>query len=212
MQKLAGILFSLGAVVTFIGAFRPINLYVFGTDNSPQLKAEYIATHPTDWLLSNTLFSAGAVLAALGVLVFARQVQNISESRNIRIASYLGGAMALVGGMFFAIICNYRIAMEPQALMRNIDVMPWMFWASILLTAFALLIVGVVLLLTGYPKWLGWLVLGLEGWQLVWHLRVGGVPGAPAFIFLPLGIALLLMRSRSPQPSLEPAQRKEARI
>lgn len=204
MQKRAGILFSLGAVLTFIGGFRPVNLYVFGMDNSPQLKAEYIESHPADWVLSNTLFAAGGVIAALGVVVFARQVQKVNDSRNIRIASYLGAAMAFVGAVFWAIILYNRVAMEPQALVRNIDVMPWMFWASILLTAFALLIVGVVLLQTGYPRWLGWLVLGLVGLLLVWHLVAGGIPGGPALIFLILGIALLLMRSRSSQPIPQP--------
>ena len=60
---------------------------------------------------------------------------------------------------------------------------------------------GFLLLLTGYPKWLAWPVLLLGGLMLVATLVLRGLPpGVHAILYLILGIALLLMRSRSAQP------------
>jgi uncharacterized membrane protein YuzA (DUF378 family) len=146
------------------------------------------------------LFETGGVIAALGVALFARQTQSISNNRNVRLANYLSAAIASLGAAFRAIICYNRVATAPQELVRNMNISFWMYPAYVSLTLIALIIVGAVLLMTGYPKWLGWLVLGLVGLELVAYLALREAPPeASHLIFLIIGIALLLMRSRTPQ-------------
>jgi hypothetical protein len=207
MQKPAGILLSLGAVLFLIAVFTPLIPPGFFSTEDRQLQADLIAKDPGGWAVAHTLLGAGSVLAALGVLLFARQIQSMSDSRTIKIASYLGAAMALIGAIFWVIICYNRVAMDPQALVRNINVVPWLFSSYTVLTDLALMSGGVVLLQAGYPKWLGWLVLVLGGLILVIYLVSGDIP--PLFhylVFLILGIALLLMRARSSRPISQPAR------
>jgi len=209
MQKLAGILFILGALVAILGESRPVITNVFGTIDNPQLQVEYIQNDPTGWAVGNLLMGAGSLIAAIGVVLFARHVQSLSNNRNVRIAGYLGAAMAVVGALFWAFVIYNRVTKTPQEVVANMDGPLWMgVWMGVgyfLLTEIALIIIGFLLLQTGYPKWLAWPVLVLGGLMLIATLVLGGfVPAAYYLIFLILGIALLLLRSRSPQP-LAPA-------
>jgi hypothetical protein len=69
-----------------------------------------------------------------------------------------------------------------------------------LLTQVAAIVTGFILLRSGYPKWLAFLVMFLGGFVLVfWIVTGGGPPLANHVVFFLLGIALLVMPSRSPQ-------------
>jgi hypothetical protein len=200
MQKLAGILFSIGALVAILGESRPVITNVFGTIDNPQLQVEYIQNDPTGWAVGNLLMGAGSLIAAIGVVLFARQVQSLSNNRNVRIAGYLGAAMAVVGALFWAIVLYNRVTTAPQEVVANMDDPRWMAVGYFLLTEVALTLIGFLLLQANYPKWLAWPVLVLGGLTLVASLFLGGIPAVHSFLFLILGIALLLLRSRSPQP------------
>lgn len=204
MQKLAGILFSIGAVVAILGETRPVISNLFGAMDNPQLQAEVIQNDPTGWGLAHFLMGAGSLIAAIGVVVFARQVQSLSNNRNVRIASYVSAAMAVVGALFWAIVGYYRVARAPQEVVANMDA-SWMGPAYFFLTEIALILVGFVLLQSGYPKWLAWPVLVLGALMLIASVFLGGgVPLYHSILYLILGIALLLMRSRAPQQIPQP--------
>jgi len=102
MQKIAGILLSIGAFVCIAGETRPIIFKIFGAIDNPQLQVEYIENHPTGWAVAHLLMGIGSLIAAFGVVLLARQVQSVSNKRNVRIASTLGAAMAVVGALFSA--------------------------------------------------------------------------------------------------------------
>jgi hypothetical protein len=207
MQKLAGILFSIGALVAILGEFRPVIFNVVEAFDNPQLQVEYIENDPTGWAVAHLLMGAGSLIAAIGVALFARQVQSLSNNRNVRIASYVSAAVAVVGALFWALVGYNRVARAPQEVVANMGAANWTEWAYFLLTEIALILVGFVLLQSGYPKWLAWPVLVLGGLMLIASfLGGGGVPLFHSILYLILGIALLLLRSRSPQPSFEPAQ------
>jgi hypothetical protein len=112
----------------------------------------------------------------------------------------VGAAMAVVGALFWAIVSYNRVAMAPQEVVANLDFPYWMAVGYFLLTEIALIFVGFLLLQSGYPKWLGWPVLVLAGLMLIASFSGGGVPLYHSILYLILGIALLLLRSRSPQP------------
>jgi hypothetical protein len=76
--------------------------------------------------------------------------------------------------------------------------------AYYLLTQVAAIVTGFILLRSGYPKWLAFLVMFLGGFLLVfWIVTGGGPPLANQVVFFLLGIALLIMPSRSPQMELQ---------
>jgi hypothetical protein len=104
-----------------------------------------------------------------------------------------------VGALFWAIVGYNRVARAPQEVVANMDA-SWMGPAYFFLTEIALILVGFLLLQTGYPKWLAWPVLVLGVLMLVASFLGGGVPLFHSILYLILGIALLLLRSRSPQP------------
>jgi hypothetical protein len=199
MQKIAAILFSVGAFVAFLGETRPVIARLFGA-NSSQLQVEVIENDPTGWGVAHLLMGIGSLIAALGVVLLARQVQSISYKSNVRIASNVGAAMAVVGALFWAVVGYNRVARAPQEVVASMGAANWMEWAYFLLTEIALILVGFVLLKTGYPKWLAWPVLVLGGLMLIGSLSGGGIPLYHSMLYLILGIALLLLRSRSPQP------------
>jgi len=61
----------------------------------------------------------------------------------------------------------------------------WMEWAYFLPTEIALLLVGFVLLQTGYPKWLAWPVLVLGGVMLIVSFSVRRRGSALSLHFIP---------------------------
>jgi hypothetical protein len=200
MQKIAGILFSIGAFVAILGEFRPIIFNVFGASaGNLQLQAQYIENDPAGWAVAHLLMGAGSLIAAFGVVLFARQVQSLSQNRNVRIISNVSAGMALVGALFWALVAYNRVASTPQEVVANMGAANWMEWAYFLITEIALILVGFVLLRTDYPKWLAWLVLVLGGLMLIASFSGGGVPLFHSILYVILGIALLLMRSHSPQ-------------
>jgi tellurite resistance protein TehA-like permease len=149
---------------------------------------------------------AGFLIAAIGMALFARHVHSISDNRNVRIASYVLVAMAVVGALFLAIVCYNRIALPSQEVVANLDSPDWKSFIYYLFLEIALIMIGFLLLLAGYSKWFAWLMLVLAGLILVGGLALGGLPPAVySLSFLILGIGLLLMRSRAPQPSFKPA-------
>jgi hypothetical protein len=200
MQKIAGILLNIGAFVSIAGETRPVIFNVVGAIDNPQLQAEYIQNDPTGWGVAHLLMGIGSLIAAFGVVLLARQVQSISKKSNLRIASNVGAAMAVVGALFWALVSYNRVARAPQEVVANMGAANWMEWTYFLPTEIALILVGFVLLQTGYPKWLAWPVLVLGVLMLIGSFLGGGVPLYHSILYLILGIALLLLRSRSPQP------------
>ena len=176
MQKIAGILLSIGALVSIAGETRPVIFKIFGAIDNPPLQAAYIEDDPTGWGVAHLLMGIGSLIAASGVVLLARQVQSISNKSNLRIASNVGAAMAVVGALFWAIVGYNRVARAPQEVVANMGAANWMEWAYFLPTEIALILVGFVLLQTGYPKWLAWPVLVLGGLMLISSFLGGGVP------------------------------------
>lgn len=201
MQKLAAVLFIVGAIVAIFGESRPVISSVFGAFEDPQLQVEAIQNDLNGWRTANLLMGAGSLIAAVGMLPFARQAHSLSEKNNVRLASNLGVAIAIVGALCWAIVLYNRIANPPQKVVANMDFPSWAGLGYFLLTAVTFVLAGLVLIKTGYSKWFAWPMLVLALLVLVVTLVLGGfIPAVYSFEFLILGIPLLLMRSPKPMP------------
>lgn len=209
MQRSAGILLIVGSLMFLIGILTPVMLNVFGAMGNPELQLEYLEKDPTGWDVSNAVNGAGSLVTALGLGLFARQVQSVSNNKNVRMASYIGAAMAILGAFFWVIISYYRIVLSPEEIASDVGIPNWLFSAYSILTLIALLISGFILLRSGYPKWLGWLVLVLAGLMLVAYLVLGDLPPGVFYpILLVMGITLVVIKT--PQLSNETGEIKGA--
>lgn len=191
MQKLAGIVLIIGSLLFVVAAFAPItNRVVMASD--AQKRVEYIQNDQIGWLLVNILFGAGSVIAIVGLGLFVRHVQGIGDNQSVKLVSYLSLAAAAFGALLWVIISYNRVALAPQELASNLGVNTWLFPAYTLFTQFALMIVGFLLIQSGYPRWQGWGMLGLAGLSLVAFLLFKDMPPFAHYVpLLVMGIALV---------------------
>lgn len=119
------------------------------------LQVEYLEKDPTGWDVSNAVNGAGSLVTAIGLGLFARQVQSVSNNKNVRIASYIGAAMAILGALCWVIISYYRIVLSPEEIANDVGIPNGLYTAYYILTLIALLISGFFLLRSSYPKWQG---------------------------------------------------------
>jgi hypothetical protein len=190
MQKLAGVGLIVGSILFIIAAFTPLTFRVIMADT--QQRIELIQNERTGWVFLNILFGVGSVVAVVGLALFAQHVQSLGDNPTVRVVSYLSAAIAALGALGWVIIVYNRAVLPPQELGGNLSINNWIFPAYTLLTQIALMIVGFVLIQTGYPAWLGWGMLVLGGLSLIAYLVFKDMPPFVHYVLLlVMGIALM---------------------
>jgi hypothetical protein len=198
MQKLAGLIILIGVAMFTYG-----DLTVFNTFGL--FDPELIESNPSGWAFTMLMWGVGAVLVSAGVTLFAWHAQNLKDDKNLKLAAYICSVAAALSALAWVIMSYWRVAIEPQEILASNQTIDTLGAAFNLLTQVAAIVTGFILLRSGYPKWLAFLVMFLGGFLLVlWIVTGGGPPLATHVIFFLLGIALLIMPSRSPQIQLEP--------
>ena len=191
MQKLAGIVLIVGSLLFIIAAFTPTTIRVI-TAPDPEKRIEFIENEHTGWLLVNILFGAGSVIAVIGLALFSLHVQGLASSPGVKLGGYVATAAAGIAALFWVIIVYNRVVLPPQAIANNLSINTWMFPAYTILTQLALIIVGFMLIQSGYPAWLGWGMLVLAVLSLIAFLVFKDMPPFVHYILLLImGIALV---------------------
>jgi hypothetical protein len=197
MQKLAGLIIVIGVTM-----FTYADLTVFNTFSL--FDPELIESNPSGWAFTMLMWGGGAVLVSAGVMLFAWHAQSLKDDKNLKLAAYICLAVAALSALAWVIISYWRVAIEPQEMVAPNQTIDTLVMAYYLLTQIAAIVTGYILLRSGYPKWLAFLVMFLGGFLLVlWIVTGGGPPLANHVVFFLLGIALLIMPSRSPQIQME---------
>ena len=193
MQKLAGLIILIGVAMFTYG-----DLTVFNTFGL--FDPELIESNPSGWAFTMLMWGGGAVLVSAGVTLFAWHAQSLKDDKNLKLAAYICSAVAALSALAWVIMSYWRVAIEPQEILASNQTIDTLGVAYNLLTQVAAIVTGFILLRSGYPKWLAFLVMFLGGFVLVfWIVTGGGPPLANHLVFFLLGIALLIMPSRSPQ-------------
>jgi hypothetical protein len=193
MQRLAGIFLTVGSILWLYGAFTPISNRFF-LEPDPQKRLEIIEADPTAWTINNVLWGVGAVVAAVGLVLFARHIQRTQDA-GLSSAAHLAASAAGVAAVIAA-IGNYRGADRPPEEWVLDTSVPWTAYACIVLTQVALLIAGWVLLRAGYPRWIGWTVLILTVLTLIVLALVRSFPPLLLYLItLFMGIVLVAIKS-----------------
>jgi hypothetical protein len=198
MQKLAGLIIVIGVAMFTFGDLTVFNAFAL-------FDPELIESDPSGWAFTMLMWAGGAVLVSAGVILFAWHAQSLKDDKNLKLAAYICSAVAALGALAWVIISYWRVVTEPQEMLapnQTIDTLNLVYY---LLTQVAAIVTGFILLQSGYPKWLAFPVMFLGGFLLVlWIVTGGGPPLANHLVFFLLGIALLILPSRSPQIQLEP--------
>ena len=197
MRRLAGVTLIAGSILFFVGAVTPVNSRVFGTDD-PVLKLLYIEEDPAAWDLAMTLLGLGGLIAAIGLVPLARSVQQVTDPRIVGVIAYGAATLAIGGAVSWVVISSVRIARSPFDVVFA-DASPWLFGTYRVFTRAAFIILGVVLLLSGYPRWLGWMLIVSGAIMFADHVALVLPPFVHYVVFLILGAALLILRPRRGQ-------------
>jgi hypothetical protein len=208
MQRLAGVTLIAGSLLFFVGAVTPVNSRVFGTDE-PLLKLQYVEEDPAAWDLAMTLLGLGGLIAAIGLVPLARSVRAVTDRRILGVMAYGAASLAIGGALSWVIISSIRIARSPFDVVFG-DISPWLFGTYRVFTRAAFVIFGVVLLLSGYPRWLGWMLIFVGSMMFADLVVLVLPPFVHYLVFLILGAALLILRPRPRPGSLGTARQGEA--
>lgn len=190
MGKGAGIVLISGSILFLIAAFMPISMRVF-SGSIPQKQIEYIQNDRRGWLISCFLFGTGGIVTVVGFAIFAIQV--ISDSAVVKLALYLATAGAAFGALQWVIIVYKRATLPLEKIFNNENSNNWAFPAYTILTQIALIIVGFVLLQTGYQAWLGWGTVVLAAISLIAFLVFKDMPPFTHYL-ITLVIGIILAR------------------
>jgi hypothetical protein len=197
MQKLAGLMLVIGVAMFTYGDLTVFNAFALF---DPKL----IESDPSGWAFTMLMWGAGAVLVSAGVILFAWHAQSLKDDKNLKIAAYICSAVAVLSALAWVILSYWRVAIEPQEIVASNQMIDALNLAYYLLTQVTAIVTGFILVRSGYPKWLAFPVMFLGGFLLVlWIVTGGGPPLANHVVFFLLGIALLIMPSRSPQMEME---------
>ena len=154
----------------------------------PEVRAKLITERDSFWILSHLLFLIGPVATALGLGIFTSTV----ETANARPLAMVGLAAMVLGTLVWAhIVLAYRLLMLGEEYVRTTGG-AWTFPTYTLLTLGAHILNGIVLLLSGFPTWLGLVTLGLSSLILI-AFFIQKDSGPPLFYIptLIMGIAFL---------------------
>jgi len=193
MQRLAGVTLIAGSLLFFVGAVTPVNSRVFGTDE-PLLKLQYVEEDPAAWDLAMTLLGLGGLIAAIGLVPLARSVRGVTDRRIVGVMAYGAASLAIGGALSWVIISSIRIARSPFDVVFG-DISPWLFGTYRVFTRAAFVIFGVVLLLSGYPRLLGWMLIVVGSMMFADLVVLILPPFVHYLVFLILGAALLILRA-----------------
>jgi hypothetical protein len=206
MQKRAAIALIIGSIMFMGSVFLPAIYGQFQATTIEEIVA-LIEGDRAGWLLAQTLFHAGPIIAAAGLVLLARHMQRLTENDMLRRLAYAGAALVFIAslGMLYNF---YRLVTYPAEVVAAEVVSgeggsPLLFGIYTALTHSGLLAVGVSLLKTGYPKLLAFFVLGVMALALLSFVLAGDtLPLYQYLVMTILGIVLLFVRSRAAAPQV----------
>lgn len=187
-QRLAAILVIIGSVLFLAAAFSPISR-VFAMD--AERKIEAITAAPNQWALSQVLFGLGAFVTAAGVGLLARAFPPGRASSLLWVAA----GLLLVGAAFWAWHLWLRTA-DPVAFAHR-DQPFWQFPVYTLFSQLGFALMGIGLLHTGLPPWVGWMLAGSMAVLFVLLLVFRDMPPF-AYYLLTLVAGVVFLRTPAP--------------
>jgi hypothetical protein len=184
--KISGLVTLASSILFLIAAFLPISR-VYALSNATD-KLAAIQKAPQAWVISQALFSIGALGVALGVGLAAFSLKDRQTTPWLFIAAAL-----LAGGAVLWSWHVYLRAMDPAAFV-SASLPGWQFPLYTLLTISAFLVAGIALRRLGFPTWSAWVLIGGAVLFLVLYIIFKDLP---PFVHYLLGLVLGLVLFRA---------------
>jgi hypothetical protein len=189
----ASLLLIGGSVVFLVGAAIGVPRVFMEPD--PDARLRLLRARPRAWRWAQPLYAGGPLLAAAGVAVLAASAGQDSTAggasqlgtagAEARVTLAAAGAALVVGAVAWARCVHQRTVRVADFAHGRLP--GWPFTTYILLTIAGLALLGAGLLASGFPAWLGWLVLAADAAFLAAYLRLRDLP---PFVFYLLLIAV----------------------
>lgn len=164
-----------GSVVFGVGAAIGIPRLFMTTDADERLRL--LTDHAVLWRVAQVPYALGPVLAAIGVVEYG-----LALDTGVGVLLMSGGAAMVVGSLFWSYTCWLR---GMDAVEWNQGHQPgWPFRAYVLLTLAGLAALGLAILLTDSPTWLGWVVLAADLGYLILFVTTKDIPPFVFYVLL----------------------------
>lgn len=198
MQKIAGVTMLVGSILFMGSVFMPAISGQFAAAGPNEIVALIERERASGgWVLAQSMFAAGPIIAAVGVLLLARVVQGLTDNAVVGWIALGSGALVLAASL--SMLYNfYQLMTYPAEVIATTQGVPLLFSVYSALTLAGLVGIGYALVMTGYPKVLGFFVAGTMALALVAFVVTGDT--LPLFQYLVmtiLGLALLFVRPRA---------------
>ncbi|MCI0711209.1 MAG: hypothetical protein L0154_13710 [Chloroflexi bacterium] len=184
--QLAGALLVLGCLIVWGAALMP-TWRVYATSD-PDLREKLINERDNFWIISHLLYIIGAVLTTTGMGIFTSTV----EAPDARLLAIAGLAALVLGTLVWVhIVLTFRLLMLSEEYVRT-TAGGWTFPTYAVLTLGGLIVHGIVLLLSGFPIWLGVVTIGLNSIILIaFYIQKDSAPPLFYIATLIMGIVFL---------------------
>lgn len=178
MTSTGATLMIVGSAVFLVGA--AVGVPRVFTESDPQLKVRMIEERLTSWRAAQPLYAGGSIVAALGAGSLASGAR-AGSGATLFLAS---GVLLMVGALCWSWFVTLRTVGYRAFALGQLP--SWPFATYVLLTIAGLALLGIALLVSDFPTWLGWLTLVADAAYLAAYLRFGDIP--PAVFYLLLGV------------------------
>lgn len=181
--KVGAVVIMIGSLLFMMAALSPISR-IFGLP-SPEERWKIISKSSNAWVISQVLFAAGSVITPVGIILVAAGLHGRPGVAWI----YIAIVFLCIGALAWSWHV-YSRAQHPKAFVDG--ALPgWYSALYSLLTMAALALVGISLLIMGFPAWLPWLLIGGSSLLLVLYLVFRDMPPVVYYIlWMILGVIL----------------------
>jgi hypothetical protein len=171
-----GILLVVGSVVFLVGA--AVGVPAVFTEPDPQARLRMLTGHLGMWRAAQPLYGLGPVIVAVGVGYLAAAAPT-RGSRAILAGACAAMAVGALAWAWSLYLRGIRVAEFAFGTLPG-----WPFAAYVLLTVGGLALLGVGLLASGFPVWLGRLTLGADLVFLAGYLWFRDIPPFVFYLLL----------------------------
>jgi len=167
-----------GSAIFLVGA--AIGVPRVFTEPDPATKLRRLEERLTWWRAAQPLYAGGPLVAAVGVGFLAGSTHERSEDASFALSCLL----LLLGAACWSRSVYLRFHHVREFAFGELP--GWPFAAYIWLTLAGLAVLGIALLVAGFPAWTGWLTLAATLAFLVGYVRFGDIPPFVFYLLLPV--------------------------
>lgn len=159
------------------------------TERDPNTRLRLLEQGLTAWRVAQPLYGVGPMVVAIAVGYLAATTPRAS-SRIVLAAASLALVIGALTWSWSLFLRSTRISDFAFGRLPG-----WPFRTYVLLTVGGLILLGVGLLIEGFPIWLGWLIIGASVGFLAAYLRFSDIPPFVFYVLLLVaGVAILISR------------------